>query len=124
MKKLLVLLILLVSMTSFAKETLVKSYDQVPLEIQGVWYVIAASESSGLIQGQALFNLTRKHLTTKYLSLEVIAVDKHKDGEVFYVIFTEDTTKKFILGYEQGNPILYALKNDTLVFKALISIRQ
>ena len=127
MKKLTMILILLVSMTSFSfgADKIIASSYEVPHAIRGVWYVVVSSPDSGLVPGQPLYSVTRKLISTKYGSLEVAKVNTHQiDGDIAYAIFTEDPSKKLLLANENGHLILYYLINDKVSFKALIELRQ
>jgi len=126
MKKLIMItLLVLMTSLSFGADKIIASSNEVPYELRGVWYVVVSSPNSGLVNGQPLYSVTRKLISTKYGSLEVAKVNTHQvDNDLAYGIFTEDFSKKLLLTNEGGHLILYYLVNDNLIFKALIEIRQ
>ncbi|HPP94525.1 MAG TPA: hypothetical protein PKX79_03980 [Spirochaetota bacterium] len=120
-------------MNSFtlAKDTLLKSYTEVPQELRGVWYSVTYSEDKGVNTNytkRPLCSVTRTIISTAYSSLVITAVDKHKiKGDLVYAIFTEDPTRKFLIVCSGGDirvPILYGMENDEETFRSLIDIKQ
>jgi hypothetical protein len=126
MKKLIMVLILLVTLTSmtFAKEEpVVETFGDLPQSLRGAW--TSAEQDS---YNEFLFLATSRTISNQYGVTEIKGVEKQtsKDGGFMYIIFTADKKILFFLVFQKDylhSPVLAVYKDKKKVLSYVITIR-
>jgi hypothetical protein len=130
MKRLMItILLVLLTSLSFGEVALPsRVYDQIPQELQGVWYSRAYIGKTGRDEiHRPLFKVSRNYMSTAQSTYKIVSVHMfNKDLDTTYVFQTDDSDVRFLLRWASvkhpGVKVLYGFVDTTEFFRSIIEI--
>lgn len=133
MKKFILVSLSIVLLCSFVwadqKVSLVKEYDEIPIELRGTWYTLQFSTDEGVTQDETyrpLLVVTQRYLGSKYYDDRIVRVElfSHRYGPSYFLFSEETNVFYMVIFYIESpdTPVVYMYKNGKEQYRSCFKI--